>query len=732
MHRVFLLLAALTPCAPAVRLADGTNTLIDGNYTFGYLNATAPGYCHRVSMLKFPATNTGTAQTVNIAVIPAAGTETCTVALWLYAFPAQTQIGNSLGVSFSALGSATPTEMVALDVSAAGWVLTAGAEYYFMLQSFTWDAFGRHCLLTLPIGAAPISAVTGAFAVVTQTGPAGLPCGGTPWALDLARDGGSFLFSIEGTSGVPASPTLTPLLSPSQTATVGSRTVTLADSSATLVTANYSLGYLDAIAPGFCHRVEMLKFPCLASGTVSTLTFTAIPAPNTELCEITFWLSAFAPGGVLTPIGGSITVPFEALGSATAPAEPVTVDISAAAWPVTAGGTYTMTWQTFTYDGLGNRCHIAVPIGSMPSVAGSSPPWALVTQVGPAGQPCGATPWATDLAMDGGAIPIVIRGIAVTPSATPSAAASPSSGAAVGVSASGSPSPTATVSTSRSHSPTASANGAAGVIPPSATAAASNSPAAPPPSSLTPTGVPTPSVSASPPVIVVAASASSASTPAATSSASAPPASSSPPPASLSSAATPSALAASTSAAATPTSSITGTASLGAVADNSNPSITPGPPLPVGGARMATGTGIAIGVALCALVALVGMGVYVARLHRRVEKMILRNQPGPERLSFDGGEEEGEGGDATTPSILAASAALSSPRSPSLSSSSSSNHLKRSFSPARAGGGMTTSGGGSGGSGGALLGHGSPSSSQRFNPLLVAAGGATGPRSSLV
>ena len=155
MRGLLTLLAAVTTTTSAVVFVDSTLSTIAGNWSIGYVNtsSTTQQY-HKISMLKFPANVTGTAQSLTIMAIPGPQTETCQATIWLYSFATQTQIGNSILVAFTALGaggngsaagggpsSSSGLEyMSTIDISSTNWVLYAGVEYYFTIQTYTYDS----------------------------------------------------------------------------------------------------------------------------------------------------------------------------------------------------------------------------------------------------------------------------------------------------------------------------------------------------------------------------------------------------------------------------------------------------------------------------------------------------------------------------------------------------------------------------------------------------------------
>lgn len=113
------------------------------------------------------------------------------------------------------------------------------------------------------------------------------------------------------------------------------------------ISGNYTLGYANFTVAGvagtnaMCHRVSLWKFAAQASGIVTSLSMTVFPGPSTEMCTATFWLYRFGAG---TQVGASTPVTFSALAS-TAATEATTMDVSAAAWTLTAGQLYYFVFQ---------------------------------------------------------------------------------------------------------------------------------------------------------------------------------------------------------------------------------------------------------------------------------------------------------------------------------------------------------------------------------------------------
>jgi len=208
-----------------------------GNYSIGYLPAigTATGgaggvtdmpACRRIQMFKFPALLSGIATMVTMNTLPSASPEVCDVGFNLYTFPGSQQVGTTYIGAVSSMGSTTsgspgngpPVYEVSstLNVSSAGWYITNGTLYYLTIQPFTYNSVGGACNIRLPYGMDTTRPPR--YAVVTQQGPIGQPCGVSPWTTVGAIDGGYIHMSIAGVPFTSASPSQTAYLRGSVTA----------------------------------------------------------------------------------------------------------------------------------------------------------------------------------------------------------------------------------------------------------------------------------------------------------------------------------------------------------------------------------------------------------------------------------------------------------------------------------------------------------------------------------
>ena len=181
------------------------NLPAQGNYSIGYLPPAMIGLsnssaCRIVSMFKFPALMTGTAQTMTLNALPESIAETCDIGFTLFDFSTAKQVGTEFLGSFTNQPIMALEEPITLDVSSAGWSMLNNSIYYLRIQTFTWNTAGTRCLMRLPWGLQTTSAAPPAggsaggaapkFAVVVQQGPANLPCGATPFTTVAALDGG--------------------------------------------------------------------------------------------------------------------------------------------------------------------------------------------------------------------------------------------------------------------------------------------------------------------------------------------------------------------------------------------------------------------------------------------------------------------------------------------------------------------------------------------------------------
>lgn len=248
MNRLLSLLLCI-PLLPVASLEQSTQlTLMNSmglaarqNFTIGYLPpeilqvGTNTSACHRISMFKFPCLNSGIAANMTIALLPPVegqSIERCKIGFTLYSSPSPAgagagarQIGTPYLGAFTDIQIPLSQESITVNVSANTWALVAGQDYYFVIQTYTWNMSGTHCLLQLPYGMD--TAQPPKYALVLQQGPTDKPCGTTPWTSIKALDGGFVSMAItalpstgrnvssslsESETSTPT-PTLTPTLS---------------------------------------------------------------------------------------------------------------------------------------------------------------------------------------------------------------------------------------------------------------------------------------------------------------------------------------------------------------------------------------------------------------------------------------------------------------------------------------------------------------------------------------
>jgi hypothetical protein len=273
---------------------------------------------------------------------------------------------------------------------------------------------------------------------------------------------------------------------------------------------NYSIGYLPYITTGVagsggatggatggttvgtnmsaCRRIQMFKFPALLSGTVTTITMNTLPSAGPEVCDVGFNLYTFSGNQQVgtTYIGAvSSTSATTGIPGNGPPAFEVSsmVNVSSAGWYMTNGTVYYLTIQPFTWNRAGSACNMRVPYG----LDTAKPPhYTIVAQQGPVGTPCGASPWTTVAALDGGYIHMSIAGVPFV-SASASATPTQTQSAYLRGSVTASPTPTS-VGMMTSASPT-------GTVTPTGTPTGNG--AIDTSASDTPTGTDSPSVSSS-------------------------------------------------------------------------------------------------------------------------------------------------------------------------------------------------------------------------------------------
>ena len=287
-----------------------------------------------------------------------------------------------------------------------------------------------------------------------------------------------------------------------------SQPLVFTDTTRNPIVGNYTIGYLNNTVENRCHT-GIARFKAEQTGIVDTMVMGVYSQAQQETCGISFVLSTF-PGNV--HIGNSLLTTFTDLVAATPfTDEFISFNASASLWAVSAGQNYTVAILPFTWtiapggtSTSATHCSVSLPYGK-PGV----PPYFFRGQYGPTGQPCGSTPWTTDLAGDGISIQlsltghaaqVVVPSVSATPSPTPTSTTTPTP-SKTGTPTS-SPTPTGTPTITDTPTPTLSP-GATSSNTPSNTRTPSRTPSisyTPSPtlsltSSITPTETPTPTPS---------------------------------------------------------------------------------------------------------------------------------------------------------------------------------------------------------------------------------------------
>jgi len=272
--------------------------------------------------------------------------------------------------------------------------------------------------------------------------------------------------------------------------------VIFTDSTRFAITGNYTMGYINNTVENRCHRATH-KFQAQASGTVDKLKMGVYSQAAAETCGISFVLSTF-PGAVT--VGSSLLTTFTDIVMATPGTDEMIVfNATASSWAVAAGANYTITILPFTWatggaagtSGSASHCVFQMPYGN------PGRPYAAIGQYGPTAQPCGATPWTTDLAGDGYGLQIMMNGrpnTVIVPSASPTMTPTPTSSGTPTPSSTGTPTPSATPTMTPTNTETPTVTPAPGSTP-SNSATSTRTPSRTPSISYTPT--PTGSVTSS-------------------------------------------------------------------------------------------------------------------------------------------------------------------------------------------------------------------------------------------
>ena len=268
------------------------------------------------------------------------------------------------------------------------------------------------------------------------------------------------------------------------------------DSTRFVIEGNYTMGYVNNTVENRCHRA-VHKFEAQQTGFVDKLKMGVLSQAAAETCGISFVLSTF-PGNVA--IGSSLLTSFTDIVLAKPGTDEMVVfNATASGWAVVAGANYTITILPFTWatggsagtSGPPSHCVFQMPYGK-PGI-----PYATIGQYGPTGQPCGTTPWTTDLAGDGWGLQILLNGrpgSVILPSASSTHTPTPTSSGTPTPSSTGTPTPSATPTGTPTNTETPTVTPAPGSTP-SNSATSTRTPSRTPSISYTPT--PTGSVTSS-------------------------------------------------------------------------------------------------------------------------------------------------------------------------------------------------------------------------------------------
>lgn len=267
---------------------------------------------------------------------------------------------------------------------------------------------------------------------------------------------------------------------------LGGNILTFTNTSSVSPLGNYTLGYVNNTVQNRCHRA-IAKFQSQQTGIVDSMSLGVYSRATTETCGISFVLSTFpAALAVGQPLLTTIT---DLVAPVVGTDEYVSFNTTAGAWGLVAGQNYTVTILPFTWATGGTTAPVAHCVFDVP-YGKPGLPYAAIGQYGPTAQPCGSTPWTSDLAGDGWALQFALSGHAapvVLPSMSPSKTPSTTSTQTPTPSQTGTPTP--------SHTPTSTPTI---TDTPTQTLAPGSSPSNSPTSSRTPSR--TPSISYSPTV----------------------------------------------------------------------------------------------------------------------------------------------------------------------------------------------------------------------------------------
>jgi len=200
---------------------DTTTVPIVGNYTFGYINNTVQNRCHR-GVAKFQAKQTGIVDSMTMGVYSRAQQETCGISFVLSTFPAGVIVGSSLLTTFTDLVASRPgtDEFIPFNVTPSSWGVVEGMNYTIVTLPFTWatgpaGTVQKHCEFDVPYGRPGLP-----YFFLGEYGPTALPCGSTPWVIEVPGDGLAMQIKLTGHPASVVVPSPSPSHTPTPTSTI--------------------------------------------------------------------------------------------------------------------------------------------------------------------------------------------------------------------------------------------------------------------------------------------------------------------------------------------------------------------------------------------------------------------------------------------------------------------------------------------------------------------------------
>ena len=278
---------------------DTTTVPIVGNYTFGYINNTVQNRCHR-GVAKFQAKQTGIVDSMTMGVYSRAQQETCGISFVLSTFPAGVVVGSSLLTTFTDLVASRPgtDEFIPFNVTPSSWGVVEGMNYTITTLPFTWatgpaGTVQKHCEFDVPYGRPGLP-----YFFLGEYGPTALPCGSTPWVIEVPGDGLAMQIKLTGhpasvvvpspsSSHTPTptstqTPTPTPTSSPTPSATpTGTPTITDTPTPTLSPGATASNSPTSTRTPSRTPSISYTSTP--TSSVTSSITPSPTPSPTPSL-----------------------------------------------------------------------------------------------------------------------------------------------------------------------------------------------------------------------------------------------------------------------------------------------------------------------------------------------------------------------------------------------------------------------------------------------------------------